>query len=40
MIGIVIGQLNNQAQTTMKFTLIALCLLWVAFFCVSKWKGE
>ena len=40
MIGMVIGQLNEQAQTAVKLILIALCLLWVVFFFVSKWKGE
>lgn len=40
MIGMVIGQLNEQAQNTMKYALGALCLLWVAFFFISKWKGE
>lgn len=40
MIGMVIGQLNEQAQTAVKFVIIALCLLWVAFFFISRWKGE
>lgn len=40
MIGMVIGQFNEQAQEAMKLILITLCLLWVAFFFISRWKGE
>ena len=40
MIGMIIGQLNEQAQTAMKIALAAVCLLWVTFFFVNKWKGE